>query len=197
MLFLTEAHFEILKPPLNLWRWNETYGGLGSQFQVPIGLTRKIRQHQNWQFTNYLEKRDFLQTTPNIDNIYIYIKSNLEERRIDTCHFRVRMAIEEREMANGSHGSTTPFSSMSFPANQERQGPGQWPSSLREVQCALNVPERAWILTKSHDTPLDGHGLPMPFLADDLWLGAATSRSEVLGPHHLRSSAHVAWESHQ
>ena len=95
-------------------------------------------------------------------------------------------------MANGSHGSTTTFSSMSFPVNQQQQGPGQWPSSLGEVQGALNMLDRAWILTKSYEKPLESHGLTTSFLADSHCWGAATSRSEVSRPCHLKSPAHVA-----
>ena len=96
----------------------------------------------------YLKRCKFLQMTPNIGNIYI--KSNLSKKQIDSYHFRVRMTIDEREITNGSHGSTTPFSLVSFPVNLHWQGPGLWPSSLREIQGALNGLEEAWIPAKSH-----------------------------------------------
>ena len=54
-------------------------------------------------------------------------------------------------MSNGSHESTTPFSPVSFPVDQQWQELGLWPSSLGEVQGALDALERAWIPAKLHD----------------------------------------------
>ena len=59
MWFLTEARFEILRPLLHSWHWNEFVGGLSFWFRVPIGLAHETRQQSNWQFTNYLEKMWF------------------------------------------------------------------------------------------------------------------------------------------
>ena len=44
--FITEAHFEILKPPLDSWHLNESGGGLDFWFQALIGPTHKSRQTQ-------------------------------------------------------------------------------------------------------------------------------------------------------
>ena len=65
-----EAHFEISRPPLDLWHQNESRGGLDSWFWALIGLAHKMRQRLNWQFTDCLEKHDFLQTTPIIGILY-------------------------------------------------------------------------------------------------------------------------------
>ena len=70
MLFLIEAHFKSLRPPLRLWLLNESVSGLIFWFWFPVGSARKTRQLSNWQFTNCLDERDFEQTTPNIGILY-------------------------------------------------------------------------------------------------------------------------------
>ena len=67
-----EARLTNLRLPLDSWHQNKFGGGFRSQFQVSVGPRRKTRQRLNWQFTDCLEKHDFLQMTPNIGNIYIY-----------------------------------------------------------------------------------------------------------------------------
>ena len=53
-----------------MWHQNELESGLSSWFWVSVGPTCKTRQRLNWQFIDYLEKRDFLQMTPNISILY-------------------------------------------------------------------------------------------------------------------------------
>ena len=48
------------------------------------------------------EKRDFLQTAPNIGKLYIKLK--LSKRRVDKYQFRVWSTTEEKEKATWSHG---------------------------------------------------------------------------------------------
>ena len=43
MRFLTRAHFEILRPPLDLWHRNELVGGLRFQFRPLVSSARKLR----------------------------------------------------------------------------------------------------------------------------------------------------------
>ena len=43
--FPTEARLSILRPSLNLWRQNESRGGLRSRFRVSVGPSCKTRQH--------------------------------------------------------------------------------------------------------------------------------------------------------
>ena len=67
-----EARLSNLRPPLDLWHRNESGGDLGSQFRVPIGPVRIERC--KLKLANSIvcfEKYDFLQTTPNIDILYI------------------------------------------------------------------------------------------------------------------------------
>ena len=68
--FLMKVHFEILRPPLDLWRRNES--GVWSQFLIlSLGWSYKQNEAQlHWQFTDCLKKSDFLQTNLNIGILY-------------------------------------------------------------------------------------------------------------------------------
>ena len=50
MSFLTEARFEILKPPRDLWRQKKSVGGLNFQFRALVVPVRESKQQLKYQF---------------------------------------------------------------------------------------------------------------------------------------------------
>ena len=59
---------------MDSWRQNEVGGGLESLFWVLIGPAHKTRQRLNWQFTDYLKKRDFFTNDSKHRHIIYYWK---------------------------------------------------------------------------------------------------------------------------
>ena len=70
MWFLMEARLSILRPSLDLWRWNKSENGLKFKFWVSVGLARKTRQslignyhslpREKWFFTNCIKPKHII-----------------------------------------------------------------------------------------------------------------------------------------
>ena len=93
-----------------------------------------------------LEIRNFLQTTPNIDNIYI--KSNISKRPIETYYFQVLMTTEERETANESHGPYLRRAPPISPANHHPTPLKSCSSSTGHLKPAPYMPRKPWTATR-------------------------------------------------
>ena len=87
------GHLPNLRLPLDLWSQNEFGGGLGSQFRVQVSPHAKRCMIKLTFFIVFLEKREFLQMTQNIDILYTVENYFLPRLTVQDRYLKIRLCL--------------------------------------------------------------------------------------------------------